>query len=325
MNIINKIFNHHKIENILVLSLKEYEGYNISLELDYDVNDNTYYIIYDDDGNELYNSKIVIPANDALMIVNIINQLRIYEYNDLKDDIKTEIVEFKANIDDRVYNYTFNSFVPENLLYLSDILYFLFMSLPKKYFPLFEELIAKLNKTEYKYTYKKAFKFDLYRGKLSNIFDDEIIKRGEDYYNNQRVRFVERIKDSYYATIEGSTGIYTVIIDYDNKTKMTKMYCSCPCEFFCKHMYATIKCIRNKEFYKYYKVRYIEENADLYNKMFSQNYYLSLGLVDDKITLLMPDGSIKTVYVLDKDKKPMFEVVEEDDEKSLSNKIKELG
>ena len=59
--------------------------------------------------------------------------------------------------------------------------------------------------------------------------------------------------------------------------------------------------------------------------MFSQNYYLSLGLVDDKITLLMPDGSIKTVYVLDKDKKPMFEVVEEDDEKSLSKKIKELG
>ena len=330
MNNISKKYNkyYHKDKNIFEISLINYDSLNLYIRLDYSKKENLFFIRYlnilDHKFNIKNTNQVTLSNELGGLIVSILQQLTNTELDDT-NETNTDLVCFTSNINKKHIEYKFNSFIPLKAIILGDIFYYLFDSMPFKYHSIFAKLIAKINNTDYKYTYKMPFKFDLYREKLDKVFSASTIQKGEECYKLEKVRFLERIQDSYYATVEGENGLYTVIVDYDNKTRTTTLACSCPYEYFCKHMYAVIKSIRNKETYKYYKVRYVEENADMYNKMFSQHYYLCLGIVDDKIIILLPDGSMKRLFVYDKNNNPMFEVVEEDEDHTLSKKIKELG
>ena len=328
--IVNKTKRYLKrYKNILEISMINYEGLNYYIRLDKHPKKEIYYLrsvnlnILDKFDKTIINQE-VLTNQPVEIIYDILSKVTIKEL-DNHTSPDTDLIRFKANYDNSEYKYTFNLFIPQNTTFIADIMYIIFTNLPKRMFSLFDELTASLTHNEIKYTYTKPFKFDLFKGDLTKVFTDKVIVEGKKYYDEKRVRFIEKINNSYYATIDGNNKkLYTVILDYDPKTKTVRTGCNCPCEFFCKHMYATILSIRNKETFKYYKVRYIDEDAyTMYDKLFTLNYFLCIGIEDDKLILVYPNGQIQSVFIFDSEGAPMFEVVEDDQDNSLTKYIKE--
>jgi len=81
--------------------------------------------------------------------------------------------------------------------------------------------------------------------------------------------------------------------------------------------------IRENKLNAFYKVRYIGKEESLLDKVTISNYYLCFGIKDDKLLLINDDGSIFPCDILQKGK-VAFEVLEDDDECSLSKQINEL-
>lgn len=77
------------------------------------------------------------------------------------------------------------------------------------------------------------------------VFSPEVVKRGEEYYYDGLVQDVVKLGDLFIADVEGSED-YTVHVHVlDNNIEMS---CTCPCEFECKHEYATLLAIENGKY-----------------------------------------------------------------------------
>ena len=82
-------------------------------------------------------------------------------------------------------------------------------------------------------------------------FNDTIIKRGKDYYENGMVLSVIKSNNKYVAKVAGSTNeSYTVNVEYDEEDDYYDYDCTCPCEYPCKHIYAVLIAIKNKNYIK---------------------------------------------------------------------------
>ena len=79
-------------------------------------------------------------------------------------------------------------------------------------------------------------------------FSEQIKKRGTDYYERYNVLSCIKNKDDFIATVEGSDdNVYTVNIETE-EGKVVYYDCTCPCDFPCKHVYATLLAIDNNEY-----------------------------------------------------------------------------
>ena len=325
--IIDKVKKYFKkYNNIIEIELFNYEGINYYIRLDSDKKNGYYYL-------RSYNLAVSDKFNKGLINQEIVsNQLMRFIFDRLEtinmDNIDLthsdkEYVSFSYTYDNKTYNYKFNQFIPREYPFIADIMYAVFSNLPHRLYPLFDELLASLNNDEIKYTYNKEFTFNLFKGKLEKVFNDKVILSGENVYEEHKVVFLEKIHDSYYAVVEGNNNkLYTVIIDKFDKN--IRMNCTCPCEFRCKHMYAALKAIRNKEEYKYYKVRYIDPKVDTYAKMMTTAYFLCIGYYKDTLTIVNPNGEITSLHILDYEGNSLFEVVEDDANKTLTNYINDI-
>lgn len=316
--------------NLIEVSLINYEGLNYYIRIDKDKKNNYYLRSLNMNIVNKFNKKLInqeiLHEQPVNIIANIISESKIINQNTCEPNSKADIVHFKANINKVIYNYQFNSFIPKNISFLADVLYMIFFNLPKRMDQIFEELVAVLENKQVKYLYKKPFKFNIFKGDINKIFDKSVIEKGEKYFTNQNVRFLELINETYYATVEGhDSRLYTVMVTYNKKDNATIMSCNCPCEYRCKHMYAVLKSIREDIELKYYKVRYVDNlDTSMYDKLFSLNYYLSLGIDGNRIVLVMPSGELKAFNILDENGKSLFEVVEDDEENNMTNLIKDL-
>ena len=80
------------------------------------------------------------------------------------------------------------------------------------------------------------------------LFYPAIMERGEVYFEEGRVNNLQKIKDTYLAQVEGNDlNEYGVVIRVDDNSNILDMRCTCPCDFDCKHQYATILEIRKKK------------------------------------------------------------------------------
>ena len=123
------------------------------------------------------------------------------------------------------------------------------------------------------YEYKEEFDFDLFNDDIDKLFRFQIVERGKKYYEEDRVEFLEKIDDRYFAIVNGSEK-YVVIIKYIEKDKKMQVYCTCPCEFYCKHIYAVILAIRNNKGNRFYKIMYKNPNKNLLERIMDFEYLL---------------------------------------------------
>lgn len=225
--------------------------------------------------------------------------------------------------DDTKIEVSFQKYLPVSLLPLSNLFFFVFSNLPKEYNELYYELFAEITETTEKYEYKREFDFDLFRDDLEKLFQKVIIQRGKKYWKEERVLFLEKIGSTYFAVVEG-TEKYIVMIKYNDEKKRTQVSCSCPCEFYCKHIYAVILAIRNNAFRRFYKIMLKNSNQNLLELVENFEYFLCLGLKEKSFEIINHDGCLETVPILDENGKYNWEILEDSEDETLKNQVKKL-
>lgn len=99
--------------------------------------------------------------------------------------------------------------------------------------------------------------------KYYDLFEERIMQRGKEYYNNHMIGSLYEYSNKYVAYVLGSNdNCYRVDINLleDNEVDMT---CTCPYEEHCKHEYATLMAIDDKEYDKIKLLDIPDEDNDV--------------------------------------------------------------
>lgn len=328
---ISLIKKYYKKDAIfLELKLINYEGFNLYMILTESKKYNSYRLSWFDldEIKDKYIEKYICCEYIRSDIIDFIkNDFAKYDVAiDYNDEFLTDkdTVIFNANIKTKksnAINVSFKKYLPKNLSILADLIIFVFKNMPRKYEGFMYELLAKLTGSTEKYEYKKEFEFDLFNGDINEIFRYPIVQRGQKYYEEDKIEFLEKIDNRYFAIVEG-TEKYIVIVKYDEKEKKTQVYCSCPCEFYCKHICAVILAIRDNKFKRFYKIMYKNPNKNLLERIMDFEYFLCLGLVEQNFEIINNYGELELVPILDVNNKYNWEILEDSEDEKLMKQVK---
>ena len=97
----------------------------------------------------------------------------------------------------------------------------------------------------------------------------------------------------------------------------TLLWCSCGRDYYCSHIYAVLLALKHKSFNNFYKVRYRGDNLSLLDRVRDGLFYFCFGIDGDNLLLINENGAVTTTPIVEEGK-CMFEVIEDDDECSLS-------
>ena len=328
---ISLIKKYYKKDAIfLELKLINYEGFNLYMILTESKKYNSYRLSWFDldEIKDKYIEKYICCEYIRSDIIDFIkNDFAKYDVAiDYNDEFLTDkdTVIFNANIKTKksnAINVSFKKYLPKNLSILADLIIFVFKNMPRKYEGFMYELLAKLTGSTEKYEYKKEFEFDLFNGDINEIFRYPIVQRGKKYYEEDKIEFLEKIDNRYFAIVEGTVK-YIVIVKYDEKEKKTQVYCSCPCEFYCKHICAVILAIRDSKFKRFYKIMYKNPNKNLLERIMDFEYFLCLGVVEQNFEIINNYGELELVPILDVNNKYNWEILEDSEDEKLMKQVK---
>ncbi len=329
IDLIRKYFRKDKM--FLELILFNYSGYYIYVRIDYLKKTKSYKLSWFDLDKVLDNN-IDKYSSFEYMEDNIINDISFvynnYDYN-LVDSRKLsdeDLVILKANIKTKIsdrIDIAFNRYLPIDLNILDSLFIIVFRYLPKRLDDFMNEIFGSIynNST---YDYRREIDFDLFNDDIDDIFSYNITKRGLDYYENDKVLYLEKVDDRYFSVVEGSKK-YVVVIKYNEEKKKMSVYCSCPCDFYCKHIYAVILSIRNNELKRFCKVMFKDKSKNLLERMLDYDYFLCLDVVDDKyLEIINNKGDIELVPIFDSEGMEQFDILEDTDEFLITNKIRKI-
>lgn len=322
---IRKYYKNDKL--FLETYFDNYNGFNIYIRIDYVSSDKCYKLRWFDldyvktskiskyVSSEYIEDEIVLGIKELVSEASVPNE----KYSIGKDNNVSVLIN-SACKNSKNFNIKFYRYLPEDIEGLDEVFDLLFMSLPKKLEPFLDEVLGN-NVSDIEY--EKKFRFDLFNDDIFELFDEEIINRGESYYQEKKVIFLEKIGDRYFSVVSGNE-LYVVVIKYDEISHDMQVFCSCPCEFFCKHVYAVIRAIREKKFNPFYKIMVKSEYEDMFERLMDFNYSLSIGVVDDVIGVIGDNGEIEWKPILDDNGKTKWVIVEDDQKNSLVKSITSL-
>lgn len=304
--------------------LENYNGYYIYIRLDYYKKSNCYKLSWIDLANVLGN-KIedvicyeYIPMYLMEQANKLINNIQVKEYKVKLND--KNIVKFNSGD----VSVSFNDYIPLELKNLLDIFIFTFNNLPHRTNEFLQRMMALITGQKNRFEYREGLDFNLFEDKLENVFEYQIIERGKEYYKEGRVLFLEKIDERYFAVVGGKE-LYVVIIKYDSENNKTYVYCSCPCDYVCKHICAVVLSIRDKKFHKFYKITRVNDDMPLMERLMNFNFMITIGIDDQGVNyLVIEDGQIKILPVLNKDGISEWKVLEDDSKNSLSERLKDI-
>ena len=330
ISLIKKYYKKNQL--FLELRLINYENHNLYICINEIEKDKSYRLSWFDldEINDKNIEKYICCQYISSKIINMIrNDFSKYIVSSqYQDEFLTDkdTVVLNANIKtecDKSINVSFKKYLPKQLSHLANLIIFIFRNMPKRYEMILFEILAKLTNTTEKYEYKKEFEFDLFNGDIDKLFSYQICERGKKYYEESKVKFLEKIDDRYFAVVEG-TQKYLTIIKYDEKESKMQVYCSCPCEFYCKHMYAVILATRNNKFNPFYKIMYNNPNQSILERIMDFDYLLCVGIVEQNFEIINNYGEFELIPVLDTNNQFNWKVLEDSNDQKLTKQIKNL-
>ena len=322
-----KMIKKHYQKNKLILDLQlyYYDGYNIYIRIDYIKKLKIYRLSWFDLDDLSYYSIEQIESYTYLtkdMIDSIIDFLKNKEGDN--EDIKLEEDQVILKIYPNNLTYTFNKYIPKNWAFIARIFIMIFNNMPRNYQELLFKLHALLMNDVTRYEYKKEFNFDLFNDDINKIFAFQIIERGKNYYEENKVKFLEKIDEERFFAVVDGTDNYLVVIKYNDENKKMQVYCSCPCEFYCKHIYAVILAIRNSNFKRFYKIYYKNPNVSLIERVANYDYQLCMGIIEKNFLIVNNDGEIELIPIFDSNGKCNWQVLEDDEDMSLTRLLQDI-
>lgn len=129
--------------------------------------------------------------------------------------------------------------------------------------------------------------------------------------------------DRFFAVVEG-TEKYLVVIKYNEQNKKMQVYCSCPCEFYCKHIYSVILAIRNNDFNRFYKINYKNPNLSIMDRVLNFDYQLCMGIIEKNFEIINNDGEIELIPIFDSNGKCNWQILEDDEDMTLARQLQDI-
>lgn len=326
---INEYLMKRGHELVMSIYLNNYNGNNIYIRLDFIKRLSVYKIVWVD--LNFFNEKKIEDYINMQMLtkflsLKIVERMMSIEHKGGfvdNDKIIGDRVEILTYFTNNQKEFVFDRFLPVEWEFLIDPLALIFSYLPRSMEVFLNEMFGKFDGTEEKYNYLKPIKFNLFDDDLNSIFKKHVITRGEKYFEEGKVKFLEKVEDKrYLAIVENEEDIPYLVVLNQVSDEHVLMWCNCKCDFYCKHIYAVLKALRADKFNNFYKVKYIGREETLLEKVTTSNFQLCFGIEEDKLLLISSDGSIYPADIVQKGR-VVFEVIEDDDECSLSNKIAE--
>lgn len=327
INIIKKYYKKKPI--FLELILMNYEKTDFYICIN-EIEENEVYRLSWFDLNDLNDKNVYkhlscqyIPSYLIDMIIEEFKNQKVntnYKDKDNKDEYKVILdANIKTKDSDNI-NIFFNRYLPEELFYLTDLFIFIFRYMPAKYEIILKQILAVLTDDKEKYEYYDEIEINILKDDLSNLFAPKIIKRGINYYKENKIKYLEKINDIYYSIINQDKE-YLTMIHYDEEKEKTKLFCSCLYPGYCKHLYAQILSIKNNKYYKFYKIIYISENIDILDSIVNSNYFLCFGIEGDYLKIINEYYEKENVKILDNENKCNWKILEDDENKTLTKKL----
>ncbi|MGM9834261.1 MAG: SWIM zinc finger domain-containing protein [Bacilli bacterium] len=322
IKIINKYFKKKKTLPFMELLLENYNNRNIYLRIDFYKKEKVYKLSYID-LNSIESTNIETWINSCLVEPDTIYYIEDIMY---KNKVNNNMVEdsnhrvcFNFYLKDFIH-IEFNRFLPKELYFLVDVLILMFNNCPKKIEGFFYEMVAYISGNANKFYYNDEISFNLKKSNIDKLFSKEEIVKGKKYYEEDTVKFLEKIEDKYFALVEGIEE-FVIIIQEIKEGKKIKIFCSCPSDIYCKHLYAVLTAIRNNIFKPFYKVVYEENKTPMLDRLMNFKFYLCVGMEREGLKIINKDGNIEIVPVIDINNKCGFKVIEDDDNLTLSKKM----
>lgn len=302
--------------------LENYNNRNIYLRIDYYKKERVYKLSYIDlnaiesTNIETWINSCLIEPDTVYYIEDIMNKQKI-DNNMVKDSNYRVCFNFYLK---NFIHIEFNRFLPKELYFLVDVLILMFNNCPKKIEGFFYEMVAYISGNANRFTYNDEIAFNLKKSNIDKLFTKEEIVKGQKYYEEGTVKFLEKIEEKYFALVKGIED-FVIIIQEIEKDKKIKVYCSCPSEAYCKHLYAVLTAIRNNDFKPFYKVIYEERKTPILDRLMDFKFYLCTGIEREGLKIINKDGNIEVVPAIDINNNCSFKVIEDDDDMTLSKKL----
>ena len=234
-----------------------------------------------------------------------------YIDNDNIDSLVT-VTSYLTNYENNKKVFEFKRYIPSCWKFLADAIYILFNYMPKYMYPMFQILVQKIVEPRL----SSLFAFDFEKDDYKKLFNDAVIEKGENYYKDKRVVYLENFNNALYSVVRGESDYLVSIIHNDDVNEL-QLSCTCPADHFCKHMYAAIKAYKNKEVKKFYKIAYV--NEDVLESIKNFNYFLCIGIYQD-FFIVIQDDNYSLLPILN-DNKLNMKIIEDDDKKSLEKEL----
>ena len=101
-----------------------------------------------------------------------------------------------------------------------------------------------------------------------------------------------------------------------------QVYCSCPCEFYCKHIYSVILAIRENRIKRFYKIMYKNPNKNLMERIMDFDYQLCLGIVEQNFEIVNNYGEIELIPILDSNNTCNWNILEDSEDEELTKQVR---
>lgn len=313
-------------ELVFSIYLADYNGNNIYIRFDYVPKIAVYKIVWVD-LNFLnikhLESYINVQMLTKFISTKIIEKLAEIDYESgfyLNDDIIGDRVELLTYLKENK-EYVFDRFLPLEWEKFIDPLALIFSYLPRGMEIFLNEIFAKFDGTEEGYNCLKPIKFNILKGDSTKIFRSLSISKGTELFEQNRVLFLEKVDNKYLAIVEDRIPYLVMIEEVDKEHAL--LWCNCKARYYCKHIYAVLLAIRENRFNNFYKVKFLGKEESLLDKVTLRNFYYSFGIRNGKLYIVTPDGMILPLNPVENGKL-LFEVIEDDDNCSLSKSLEEF-
>ena len=172
---------------------------------------------------------------------------------------------------------------------------------------------------------------------MQKMLNREIVDLKDRYQKERDRTLQERLRQDYEsleAFVQMLAATQSKIWDFqmhimitadtkeDLENKKMQVYCSCPCEFYCKHIYSVLLSIRNKEEKRFYKIMYKNPDKSLLERVMEFDYFLCLGVVEQNLEIINNYGEIELVPILDYKGRCNWTVLEDTEDEKLTKEIK---
>ncbi len=268
-----------------------------------------------------YISEQIMTSYSANKLVELLSKIEYKSAEVLNDEILGDRVELKLFFNGE-QSYVFDRFLPKKWSKLIDPLVLTFSYLPRGMELFLNEIFAIFDNTENQFNTRKPVKLNLKKDKFEKFFSDMARDKGTKLYANSRVTFLEKINDKYIAIVDDIDPVLVMIEEVNED--FTSLWCSCNKVGFCEHIYAALLALRNKSFNNFYKVRYKGDNFTLLDRVRDGLFYFCFGIEGDNLLLVSDNAGIVASPIVE-DGKCMFEVIEDDDECSLSKYLEQYN